>query len=66
MAFYGKRLRLRSAYMMMIFAHMIAITMALLPIIGVSTYTSTSVCLPISIENNYDLVSLNYILLKNR
>ncbi|KAL3985913.1 7 transmembrane receptor (rhodopsin family) protein [Acanthocheilonema viteae] len=53
-AFYGKRLRMRTAVMMMIVAYIIAFTMAVLPIIGVSTYTSTSVCLPLSIEDNFD------------
>uniref|UniRef100_A0A915Q7N8 G-protein coupled receptors family 1 profile domain-containing protein n=1 Tax=Setaria digitata TaxID=48799 RepID=A0A915Q7N8_9BILA len=42
-AFYGKRLRMRTAIMMMIVAYIIAFTMAVLPILGVSTYKSTSV-----------------------
>ncbi|VDK81927.1 unnamed protein product [Litomosoides sigmodontis] len=42
-AFYGKRLRMRTAIMMMTVAYIIAFTMAVLPIIGVSTYTSTSI-----------------------
>ncbi|KAK6108858.1 7 transmembrane receptor (rhodopsin family) protein [Brugia pahangi] len=55
-AFYGKRLRMRTAIMMMAVAYLIAFTMAVLPIIGVSTYTSTSVCLPLSIEDNFDRI----------
>uniref|UniRef100_A0A1I8ERG9 G_PROTEIN_RECEP_F1_2 domain-containing protein n=1 Tax=Wuchereria bancrofti TaxID=6293 RepID=A0A1I8ERG9_WUCBA len=55
-AFYGKHLRMRTAIMMMAVAYMIAFTMAVLPIIGVSTYTSTSVCLPLSIEDNFDRI----------
>lgn len=55
-AFYGKRLRMRTAVIMMSVAYIIAFTMAILPVVGVSTYTSTSVCLPLSIENSIDRV----------
>uniref|UniRef100_A0A1I7VXG3 G_PROTEIN_RECEP_F1_2 domain-containing protein n=1 Tax=Loa loa TaxID=7209 RepID=A0A1I7VXG3_LOALO len=64
-AFYGKRLRMRTAIMMMVVAYIIAFTMAVLPIIGVSTYTSTSVCLPLSIEDNFDRIYVIASLLFN-
>uniref|UniRef100_A0A0N5D9G3 G_PROTEIN_RECEP_F1_2 domain-containing protein n=1 Tax=Thelazia callipaeda TaxID=103827 RepID=A0A0N5D9G3_THECL len=53
-AFYGKRLRMRIAVLMMSVAYVIAFTMAILPIIGVSTYSSSSICLPLSIESKFD------------
>ncbi|KAM3716567.1 Follicle-stimulating hormone receptor [Dirofilaria immitis] len=64
-AFYGKRLRMRTAIKMMIVAYIIAFTMAVLPILGVSTYTSTSVCLPLSIEDNFDRIYVIASLLFN-
>ncbi|CAG9540665.1 unnamed protein product [Cercopithifilaria johnstoni] len=64
-AFYGKRLRMRTAAIMMVVAYIIAFTMAILPIIGISTYTSTSICLPLSIEDNFDRVYVIASLLFN-
>ncbi|VDM47299.1 unnamed protein product [Toxocara canis] len=64
-AFYGRRLRERTAYILMGCAYIFALTMALLPLVGVSTYTSTSVCLPLSIENVFDRFYLMFGLLFN-
>uniref|UniRef100_F1L5M5 Thyrotropin receptor n=1 Tax=Ascaris suum TaxID=6253 RepID=F1L5M5_ASCSU len=64
-AFYGRRLHERTAYALMGSAYIFAFTMALLPIIGVSTYTSTSVCLPLSIESLFDRAYLMFGLLFN-
>ncbi|KHN80169.1 Follicle-stimulating hormone receptor [Toxocara canis] len=64
-AFYGRRLHERTAYILMGCAYIFALTMALLPLVGVSTYTSTSVCLPLSIENVFDRFYLMFGLLFN-
>uniref|UniRef100_A0A914ZQ77 G-protein coupled receptors family 1 profile domain-containing protein n=1 Tax=Parascaris univalens TaxID=6257 RepID=A0A914ZQ77_PARUN len=64
-AFYGRRLRERTAFVLMGCAYIFAFTMAFLPIIGVSTYTNTSVCLPLSIENLLDRAYLMFGLLFN-
>ncbi|MFH4975643.1 hypothetical protein AB6A40_002352 [Gnathostoma spinigerum] len=53
-AFYGKRLKEKIAYGCMFGAYLFAFFMAILPIVGVSTYTRTSVCLPLSIEDSFD------------
>ncbi|VDK52501.1 unnamed protein product [Anisakis simplex] len=64
-AIYGRRLRERTALLLMVCAYVFAFTMALLPTVGVSTYTSTSVCLPLSIENIFDRMYLLFGLLTN-
>ncbi|VDK56211.1 unnamed protein product [Gongylonema pulchrum] len=56
---------MRTAVVMMAMAYFIAFTMAILPVVGVSTYTSTSVCLPLSIEDNIDRAYIIISLLFN-
>uniref|UniRef100_A0A0N5C195 G_PROTEIN_RECEP_F1_2 domain-containing protein n=1 Tax=Strongyloides papillosus TaxID=174720 RepID=A0A0N5C195_STREA len=53
-AFYGKLMRTRLAYPMIFFGYAFAITMASLPLFGISSYQRTSICLPLSIQNHWD------------
>uniref|UniRef100_A0A913HVI7 G_PROTEIN_RECEP_F1_2 domain-containing protein n=1 Tax=Strongyloides stercoralis TaxID=6248 RepID=A0A913HVI7_STRER len=53
-AFYGKLMRAKLAYPMIFFGYSFAITMASLPLFGISSYQRTSICLPLSIQNHWD------------
>ena len=47
-----RRLRLRLASLIMICGWVFALIMAMLPLVGISSYTKTSVCLPMDISTN--------------
>lgn len=49
----------------MLFGYFYAFSMAALPLIGVSSYQHSSICLPLSISNTFDQVSYKYVLLSH-
>ncbi|KIH55350.1 leucine Rich repeat-containing domain protein, partial [Ancylostoma duodenale] len=53
-AFYGQRLRFSVACVMMAGGWTFAITMASLPLLGVSSYSTASICLPLRLHNMAD------------
>ncbi|KAI6222875.1 Follicle-stimulating hormone receptor [Aphelenchoides fujianensis] len=57
-AFYGRRFNSWAAYGAVAFGYLYAITMAALPLFGVSSYEVSSICLPLSIENASDRIYL--------
>ncbi|KAE9549205.1 hypothetical protein FO519_007585 [Halicephalobus sp. NKZ332] len=57
-AFYGKRISSKNAYSLMGVGYCYALIMAGLPLIGVSSYERTSICLPLSIKSTTDRLYL--------
>lgn len=57
-AFYGKRISSKNAYSLMGIGYVYALTMATLPLLGVSSYQRTSICLPLSIKSTTDRMYL--------
>ncbi|VDN29806.1 unnamed protein product, partial [Cylicostephanus goldi] len=55
-AFYGQRLQFSAALGMMAGGWIFALTMASLPLIGVSSYSTASICLPLRLHNIADRV----------
>uniref|UniRef100_A0AC35TSW6 G_PROTEIN_RECEP_F1_2 domain-containing protein n=1 Tax=Rhabditophanes sp. KR3021 TaxID=114890 RepID=A0AC35TSW6_9BILA len=53
-AIYGKQMKSRFAYGLITFAIVFAFTMASFPLMGISSYQRTSICLPLAIENYWD------------
>ncbi|KAB7494372.1 Lutropin-choriogonadotropic hormone receptor, partial [Armadillidium nasatum] len=60
-----KRLRLRAARKVMICAWLFSIIMAMLPLVGVSNYSKTSICLPMENQNILDLIYILSLLIIN-
>ncbi|KAK8376699.1 hypothetical protein O3P69_009959 [Scylla paramamosain] len=61
----NKRLRLSVAARVMVLAWLYALTMAGLPLIGVSGYSKTSICLPMETSDTADQVYLLVLLVTN-
>ena len=57
-----KRLKLSFAFKIMLAGWLYSILMASLPLNGVSSYSKTSICLPMETRNNYDKAYLIFIL----
>lgn len=55
-AFYGKRMSSRTAYLLMGLGYFYSFVMAALPLFGINTYTRSSICLPLSIDDIFDQV----------
>lgn len=49
----NKRLSLRKASLIMVFGYIFVLTLAILPLLGVSSYQKFAVCLPFEIEDSY-------------
>ncbi|EPB74068.1 leucine Rich repeat-containing domain protein [Ancylostoma ceylanicum] len=64
-AFYGQRLRFSVACAMMAGGWTFAITMASMPLLGVSSYSTASICLPLRLHNMADRAYLIFFLLFN-
>ncbi|CAJ0589613.1 unnamed protein product [Cylicocyclus nassatus] len=64
-AFYGQRLRFSAALGMMAGGWIFALTIATLPLIGVSSYSTASICLPLRLHNIADRAYLIFFLLFN-
>ena len=60
-----KRLKLRQASCLMLAGWSFAVTMALLPLVGVSSYGTVSICLPMEAKNPVDTGYIFSILLLN-
>lgn len=58
----NKRIRLKCAAKVMVFGWIYALTMATLPVLGISSYTKTSICLPMGTEDTTDLIYLIILL----
>jgi hypothetical protein len=56
--FLTRRLNRRNAYIIMTFGYVFSIILATFPLIGVSTYSATSICLPIKVERLLDVIYL--------
>jgi thyroid stimulating hormone receptor len=56
--FLTKRLNRRNATFIMIFGYVFSIILASLPLLGVSNYSSTSICLPMRAEFTRDVIYL--------
>uniref|UniRef100_A0A914WTS2 G-protein coupled receptors family 1 profile domain-containing protein n=1 Tax=Plectus sambesii TaxID=2011161 RepID=A0A914WTS2_9BILA len=52
--FYGKRLHQYAAWILMFLGYIYATLMAALPLLGVSSYSPTSICLPLKISSTVD------------
>ncbi|KAJ8963293.1 hypothetical protein NQ318_018761 [Aromia moschata] len=61
----NKRLKLRTAVRVMLAGWMCALFMAVLPLIGVSSYSKTSVCLPLENKGKADAIYLSTLLAFN-
>uniref|UniRef100_A0A1I7X3C8 G_PROTEIN_RECEP_F1_2 domain-containing protein n=1 Tax=Heterorhabditis bacteriophora TaxID=37862 RepID=A0A1I7X3C8_HETBA len=53
-AFYGHRMNYVTGWGLMVGGWLFSIFMATLPLLGVSSYSATSICLPIRMENVFD------------
>ncbi|OPJ82541.1 follicle-stimulating hormone receptor [Patagioenas fasciata monilis] len=60
-----RKVRFRHAVIIMIFGWMFAFTVALLPIVGVSSYMKVSICLPMDIETPFSQVYVIFLLVLN-
>lgn len=56
--FLAKRLNRRNATIIMIIGYFLSIVLATLPLVGVSNYSSTSICLPMKAEDPLDMIYL--------
>lgn len=63
-ALYSKRLKLKGAVVIMAFGWLFALTMATLPLCGISQYI-TVVCLPIYVEDKASLISVMFVIILN-
>ncbi|XP_067644022.1 lutropin-choriogonadotropic hormone receptor isoform X2 [Eurosta solidaginis] len=61
----NKRIKIRAASMIMAAGWLYSIAMSLLPLFGISNYSSTSICLPMEIRDIYDTIYLVAILGSN-
>lgn len=61
----NKRLKLRTAVRVMIAGWICALFMAVLPLIGVSNYSKTSICLPLENKGKADAIYLSTLLAFN-
>ncbi|XP_023310361.1 lutropin-choriogonadotropic hormone receptor-like [Anoplophora glabripennis] len=61
----NKRLKLRTAVRVMIAGWICALFMAVLPLIGVSSYSKTSICLPLENKGKADAIYLSTLLAFN-
>ncbi|XP_050336852.1 follicle-stimulating hormone receptor isoform X2 [Bactrocera neohumeralis] len=61
----NKRIKLRAACYIMAAGWVYSIVMSLLPLFGISNYSSTSICLPMEISDSYDTAFLVVILGSN-
>ncbi|XP_018319709.1 lutropin-choriogonadotropic hormone receptor-like [Agrilus planipennis] len=61
----NRRLKLRTTIRAMIAGWLTAIVMALLPLVGVSSYSKTSICLPLETKGKIDVVYLSLLLILN-
>ncbi|XP_054085268.1 thyrotropin receptor isoform X2 [Zeugodacus cucurbitae] len=61
----NKRIKLRAACFIMAAGWVYSIVMSLLPLFGISNYSSTSICLPMEISDSYDTAFLLVILGSN-
>ncbi|KAM4678871.1 follicle-stimulating hormone receptor [Amazona ochrocephala] len=60
-----RKVQLRHAVIVMIFGWMFAFTVALLPIVGVSSYMKVSICLPMDIETLFSQGYVVFLLVLN-
>ncbi|KAF4794038.1 Follicle-stimulating hormone receptor [Turdus rufiventris] len=60
-----RKVRLRHAVIIMIFGWVFAFTVALLPILGVSSYMKVSICLPMDIETPFAQAYIIFLLVLN-
>ncbi|XP_074033064.1 lutropin-choriogonadotropic hormone receptor isoform X2 [Leptinotarsa decemlineata] len=61
----NKRLKLRNAVRVMVAGWICALLMAVLPLIGVSNYSRTSICLPLENKGKADVIYLSTLLAFN-
>lgn len=61
----NKRLKLRTAVRVMLSGWLCALFMAGLPLVGVSDYSKTSICLPLEIKGKADVIYLSTLLAFN-
>ncbi|XP_070490490.1 lutropin-choriogonadotropic hormone receptor-like [Chironomus tepperi] len=61
----NKRLKHRKAYVIMICGWLYSITIAVLPLFGISNYSSTSICLPMEAQDFADITYLITVLALN-
>lgn len=61
-AFYGRRMSSKCAFILIFIGYTYAFVMASLPLFGISSYQNSSVCLPLSINNNIDQVKLIFFI----
>ncbi|GLV39853.1 Leucine-rich repeat-containing G protein-coupled receptor 1 [Carabus blaptoides fortunei] len=61
----NKRLKLRTAVRVMLSGWLCALLMAGLPLVGVSDYSKTSICLPLEIKGKTDVIYLSTLLAFN-
>ncbi|KAK5647690.1 hypothetical protein RI129_002582 [Pyrocoelia pectoralis] len=61
----NRRLKLRTAVRVMFVGWLSAITMAILPLIGISSYSKTSICLPLEKKGKADVIYLSTLLAFN-
>ncbi|VDO69649.1 unnamed protein product [Heligmosomoides polygyrus] len=64
-AFYGQRLRFPVACAMMAGGWMFALMMATSPLLGLSSYSTASICLPLRLHNTADRVYIIFFLMFN-
>ncbi|PAV64432.1 hypothetical protein WR25_07020 [Diploscapter pachys] len=64
-AFYGKRLSQFAGVGLIVGAWIFSLIMACLPLIGVSSYSETSICLPLRVKNYFDRSFIIFGLLFN-
>uniref|UniRef100_A0A8C5TNS7 Follicle-stimulating hormone receptor n=2 Tax=Malurus TaxID=55806 RepID=A0A8C5TNS7_9PASS len=60
-----RKLRLRHAVVVMVFGWLFAFTVALLPVLGVSSYMKVSICLPMDIETPFAQAYVMFLLVLN-
>ncbi|CAG9765677.1 unnamed protein product [Ceutorhynchus assimilis] len=61
----NKRLKLRTTVKIMLGGWFSALFMAFLPLRGISSYSRTSICLPLEFKNNFDAIYLSTLLTIN-
>lgn len=61
----NKRLRLRQSIALMIFGYTFTVILALLPLVGISSYGNVSICLPMKTERGIDIGYVVSLLIMN-
>ena len=61
----SKRIRMKQAYTIMTIGHLYSLLMAILPLLGISGYSKTSICLPMEASKTIDLIYVILLLLFN-